>query len=382
LVNVLALDKLFYDFEFIHSYIGPQELKILAKKKDPKKAYQSLKDFYKQIDYEIKDEFPFFRKTYIKDFIRSVLVQVDFFVFKNNKLEFKNIVEDIHGSKLIPKFNIEYELEKLEKFINNLGYKSIIEFRKKDKKISFDNRRKLIQHINKIIYEFYEITLQKYSKIFSIDLNYIFEKSNIKIEESKIKAPCYYIYNGNYKAKVGLKLKKKYSDSYLRGFICHEVLPGHHFYYLVKQYLINNNKIDLINSMDTFYSPENIINEGLATNADLILNDKLDEKVLGLIKIEKFLHKIFYNIWHVYNIEKRSEINKNYCEILTQEIGFTKNLMAKRIKYFSNYEKYYAISYPIGLFYVEKYLKKLGLENLMFFYGQNSLNTIKKIYNE
>jgi hypothetical protein len=113
-------------------------------------------------------------------------------------------------------------------------------------------------------------------------------------------------------------------------------------------------------------------------NADLIFADKLDNQILLAIKLENFLHKLFYNAWFLVNIENKT-IDKTYFEILKDEIGFDEKIIDKRMNYYTMDEKYYAPSYPLGAYFVEKAIKELGIHNLDKIYLQHSTNTLKKL---
>lgn len=379
LVNILALEKGFEDYEFIHAYLGPPELKNKASKIDCKTAYNYLLNIYNELDTSIENVFPYFRRTYIEDLLKSVLLQADFFIFNKQGGEFDEIVETLQAFELIPSFNIEKELDELNKFSNKSGLKSVKDLKNHRQKILFKNKKELENYIAQVIDEFAGITSQKYSDIFGFDIKKLFSKSKIEVTSTKKDdPPCYYFYKEENKGVLGIKLKNQFTKEYIKSFICHEIIPGHHLYYLIKQYYIDNHSLDVINTLDTFYSPENIINEGLAVNADLIFGDFLDIGVLATIKIEKFLHKLFYNIWYLVNIENK-KIDKIYYDILKHEIGFPDELIEARIKYYTVDDKYYTPSYPIGTFFVEKAIEKIGTQNIPKLYFQNSLNTLIKM---
>ncbi|MFH1728278.1 MAG: hypothetical protein ABIA04_07660 [Pseudomonadota bacterium] len=379
--NILALSSSFEDYEFIHSYIGPKNIEHNASKISFKNAYRNLSSILYEINQSTTVVNLKHRETYFKDLLTSILTQADYFVNDYKNTSFKDTVEKLHGIKLIPKFNIEQELNKLNSHLYNLGYKNLEEFKNENRIVLFKNKNDLGNYVSKVISKYYEITSQKYSALFKLDLEKILSNSKIKIIESGPEDPtCYYHYDGNYQGTLGICIKSNLSDEFIKAFICHEVIPGHHLYYLIKQYQIDNSQIDLVGSIDTFYSPENMINEGLAVNSDLIFGDLLGSRVLITQKIEKFLHKLFYNMWYSKNIEEK-EISRKYFDILKNDMLFSDALIKQRTDYFTEDDKFYTPSYPIGSYYVENLIKKHGLNILPYLYYQHSLDSILHLTN-
>lgn len=366
LKNILSLEDHFDDYEFIHAYLGPEEYKI--KVNDPKIPYNYINNILINNDVAQTDEFPYFRKTYIKDFINSITKQAEFYIFKNDKLDFIKIIEGLFAVKLMPKFNLEEELNKTNKD----------DLKKINEKISFNSSEELKNYIDSVINTLSSKMITLYGKQIP-ELEKVIKLSKIDIvNNEEANPPCFYKYNGNYKGTVGFKFKNQYLKYYIDSFLMHEVMPGHHLYYLLRQNFVDTNKIDPIIYIDTFYSPENIINEGLAINTDLILNKGLDSSVSAMLKKEKLYHKVMYNCWYDLNINKKEA--DPICEhILCDNMGYSKAYKDSMVEYFTVSDKYYAPCYPIGGFVVEKAINVIGTDRLKYFYPQHSVSTINKL---
>ena len=113
LVNILALDKGFEEFEFIHSYLGDPAYKKQAAGISVAGGYEQLKTILKCGLNEIEDEYPYFRRTYIRDLVISVLSQADVFVFKNDPGSFQPFVERLQGFTTLPPYDLDLELSRV-----------------------------------------------------------------------------------------------------------------------------------------------------------------------------------------------------------------------------------------------------------------------------
>jgi hypothetical protein len=175
---------------------------------------------------------------------------------------------------------------------------------------------------------------------------------------------------------VGLVYSKNVSKKFLKGFVRHEGVPGHFLYYCIKQYLADNGKTDAVSLIDTFYSPENCLNEGLAVCSDLIFSKLIPPQERAEVEAEKLLHNIFYNLWYSLNIESR---NVSLEQKLLTEYFNLRGGPERLIKYFTKDERYYTPYYPYGIYYAQKYIPKIKKENIGFLYHQHSVNTLKKL---
>jgi hypothetical protein len=377
LINILALDKGFEEFEFIHSYLGPEQVQKLAADIPVKRAYLNLKELKNHVDEKFPDEFPYFRRTYVHDCIDSILAQTELFVFKKEPQFFKSFVERLLGMQTFPQFDLYQELECANQTIKKQGFKSIQDYQNGRQEIRFQHDHQLKACVRQIMKEQTAKVLKHAAPLFDFPIEDLLKKSKLCIESSKpVDPPCYYYYQGQFHGTVGLKMMKKYHKDYLTNFLAHEVLPGHHFYYLIKEHYLKSKKTDLLMSIDTFYSPENLINEGLAVNSDLLLEGNTDPYVVSMLCLEKLLHKIYHNAWYQVNVEK-NPINPEIEKIVSHEIGLKDASM--RIEYFTQEAKYYTPSYSHGIHYVEDIIKKQGKRVISYLYGQQSVNTLRKL---
>ncbi|MBF0106064.1 MAG: hypothetical protein HQM16_12145 [Deltaproteobacteria bacterium] len=374
LVNILALDRAFEKFEFIHAYFGPKQYLKEAKKIDPMDAYR----FLVQCKKKLNPKSDHIRELFVHDFLSSMIMQVEIFILKK-KHHMKTAAEALTGARLIRPFDIDAERHRLMAFLKGINIHSMEEFRKSKDEQVFDNYSKFKTYINNLFDIIAKKIITKYAGSFDIDLKQLFKKSTIRIVKTKPdEPPCYYHYDGNYRGTLGVGFKKKHSKAYLEAFFLHEVMPGHHFYYLIRQHKIDHKQnIDPLFFIDPFYSPENIVNEGLATNGDLILEDLTDNITLAGIKCEKTLHRCFYNMWYAKNIANKP-FDKNCISLLKHTFKMPPHEMKARIQYFTRDEKYYAPSYPLGIHYLRKLITQAGAAKLHLFYDQNSVRTLQK----
>jgi hypothetical protein len=376
LINILAIDKAIEDYEFIHTYLGPEEFLREAAAIKVDAAYSFLGRVLEELDGTSGDTLPPYRRIYFHDLIRSVLTQIECFVFKQEKTSFKESIECLIGTSICPKFDIEAELNRLIGFLNQIGYPSLPSFRNRKKKVvEFEHEEALSTYLNQLIDVLTRMTLNRYQPLFPLDLAGVLEKSQLALEFTSGEPPCYYYYRKAYQGIVGVTFHRVLSEIDLKNFIAHEVIPGHHFYYLLKQAELDQGTTDLISSLDIYYSPENIINEGIAMNSDLIFEGLLEDEVVAAQKIEKFFHKIFYNSWYNVNIEN-IPVDPFYVMILRKEFNFAYDLIDVRMNYFTREAKFYTPCYPVGSSYVEQLIQRFGISVLPKLYNQHSVNTI------
>lgn len=381
--NILAVERHIKEYELIHAYFGPPRILKEAKKIKIKDAYNYLLNIRGKLKNFIPDRFPHFRKTYYEDLINSVLAQTELFVFnKKKKHKIKEAVEAFFAVKLPPPFNLEAERIKMFAELKSAGYLSIKQFSESANPLYFKDLADFKGFIDKEIKRSFKMIKNGFGKNFKADLEEVFSKSKLFVEvPGRDMPPCYYYYKSKYRGATAVDLKKKLSDVYIKSFVAHEISPGHHFYYLVRENMYKNKKIDIAASLDTFYAPETIINEGLAMSVDVLFDDILERsvKIKGLA--EKYFHRVLYNIWYSYFILKKSY--KKYTHILFKDFLLKKDDVKFWINYYiGNDWKYYAPSYAVGSYYVDKFLNKYGTQNAHYLYGQQSVNTLKKLERE
>ncbi|MFH1453122.1 MAG: hypothetical protein ABIH00_03985 [Armatimonadota bacterium] len=379
LENILAFDCHIKDYELIHTYFGTEKLLMHSKKIKPADARDNLIKLKKDLKNGFPDKYPCFRRTYCGDLIDSVLAQVDIFVFGNKKkYTVKKAVENLFAVKLPGLFNFKDVKKNLAAELKKEGFSSIADFRARGRKVKFKDFDDFKRFARGEVKKSFSKIKRSFGRHIPVDLKKLFSKFDLIIEKPRKGYPeCYYYYKGGYRGVAGLRFKKELGSAYIKGLIAHEISPGHHFYYIIKESLYRDRKADMLSCLDTFYSPETIINEGLAMSVDILFEGVLDGEVKIKGLTEKYFHKVLYNIWYSRFVLKKKY--KKYEDILYGEFGFSKKEVNFWIGFYLGEDwRYYAVSYAIGSHYVDSFLKKHGLKSAKYLYSQQSLNTLKK----
>lgn len=377
LQNILAVDKAFTEYEFIHTYLGPKELEKDAAGIAVDDAEAFLRQALIRVSQEVADTFPHYRKTYSTNLLQSVLAQLDIFVH-HRPCDIRGAVETFMAMQLPPPFAIDAELQQLVDFVNRQGFSSIRDFKSKKRELRFPDFAALHEHLSHLLADFTALTLQRYQPLFTLPLDVIAQQSRVTIEPAQEIHPCYYRYDGHYQGVVGLQAKDRYTEAYLKNFLFHEVIPGHHWYYLIKQHLLDTQEEDALSGLDTYYSPENVINEGLAMNADIIFGALLEPDIVISLRLEKFLHKILYNGWYFTHI-LHEEAPSAYRRVMQEEIGMSAAGIENKWNYYVHEQKYYIPCYPAGVCAVAQFLDKFTMRALPHLYNQHSIATLAQL---
>jgi hypothetical protein len=376
LLNLLALDKGFEQYEFYHCFLGGKNTIKKASSINFGDAYLFLKNTLADIDrLDISDGFPYYRKTYIKDLLACVIAQADKFVY-NRKIRFVKLEEALTASPILPPFDIARSFAAADKKIKALGFGDIRAFRRLEAERV--NGFKEVKKYSRLCVEEFLQAAVSYAPLFKqFDLKAIINKMQIKIVNEAVNgSPCFFKYEGNYKGTMGLARTKDVSKPFLRGFVMHEGVPGHFLYYCIKQYLADSGLGDALTLLDTFYSPENCLNEGLAVCSHLVFDRLVAPWQRASTEAEKVLHQIFYNLWRSANISMaETSLERRLLARDFNLLGGPERLT----KYFVKNEKYYTPYYPYGIYYGENIIPKIKKENLGFLYQQHSVNTLKKL---
>ena len=309
---------------------------------------------------------------YYSNFIKSILIQIELFIY-NKKLNFSSSIKDLLSVNLVKPFDLKKQFFYLQNLVQKQGFLSIKDYREKDSRrtIRFKNLTQLKKYVLSLFEKKLDILCNLDSK-YKIPFSTILNQSRFIIKSSK-DISCYYRYLGNYQGELGICILNEYKISFLKTFLSHECLPGHHLYYLIRQHYIENNDCDLLYCLDTYYSPENAINEGLAVCSSLIFKETLDPDCLLQVELEKFMHKFFYNGWYNKNISKLDSFNEDKKFILN-EIGTNPKKLQEQCKYFFTTNKYYTPTYVLGIDYIEKNISKIKTSNYKKLYNQHCCN--------
>ncbi|EKD50890.1 MAG: hypothetical protein ACD_62C00400G0004 [uncultured bacterium] len=381
LLNILALDKGFEEFEFIHSYLGPPIIRKLSAKIPVKMAYENLHTLRELVRSDFDDEPPFYRATYVDDLIQSVLAQTEYFVLGVRSDSTKSLAERFLGFETLPPYDLGEELRVLREGLDDYGYGSVGEYRKARQLLTFASPQQLSRYVHRLCDELSLRIKNRLAPLFHFDMAPLLNRSQLRVTATKKDdPPCFYRYLGDFHGMVGLSVKKNYFRDYLENFITHEILPGHHFYYLVKQQYLNSGTGDALMAIDTYYSPENLINEGLAVNSDLLFGEAWDARTSCTLAIDKYLHKIYHNAWHALNVSC-GRPDPLCQDILESEFGLSRVEALTRLNYFTQEARWYTPSYSQGIHHVGHFINACGRALVPLLYGQHSVNTLKKLEN-
>ena len=379
-LNVLALDKAFTDYELFHAYLGPRRLRERAARIPVARARQALERLREDLETAgIPDEAPDYRRTYYRDFLGCVLAQVDTFVLRRRGRPFAQRVESLMAAPVPRPFALEAGLRRLKAELREAGFRSVQEYRRAKKQVRFQRRTQLADYVYAIVDDVTAQLTRRGAPAFPADLRRLLSLSRLRVVAPRAdEPPCFYRYEGNYRGTLGLALERDFSEPFVRAFVLHEAMPGHHLYYLLKQDQLDRGGADILAGTDTFYSPENPINEGLAVCADMSFGRMLDPMTHLGVQVEKFLHRVFYNAWHQVNVA-RSRLDARLLRLLREELDFAEPVLRQKLAYHTRSARYYTPVYSLGIAAVERLAPVLGPERLHLLYRQHSINTLRKL---
>ncbi|MCX5797057.1 MAG: hypothetical protein NTY77_16310 [Elusimicrobia bacterium] len=373
LVNILALDRAFKDFEFLHVCLAPERLRRRAARIPPARALARLRELQALLDSSgLSDEAPRFRRTYARDLLACVIAQAEVFVFKKRR-PFPETVRRLLAAELIAPFDLERELARFRALLRGQGFSSAAEFSRSKRKVRFSSRRRLSDYV----LGFVDRTAAKLGG----RLRRLVCEGELRVAvPGRGDPPCFYRYEGGGRGTLGIALETEFTENFLHNFVSHEAVPGHHLYYLLKQRRVDRGRTDALDLVDTYYSPENAVNEGLAVNSDRLYGPVLDDSSQLSAQVEKFLHRVFYNCWHRVNIARRPP-EALALDILRRELGYSEAVIRGRLRYHVRQARYYSPVYPIGIRAVEQAARRLSRRELPQLYAQQSVSTLEKWLN-
>lgn len=370
LVNILALDRVFRAYEFIHVSLAPARLAAAAARIQPARALARLRGLESELESSgLADEAPRFRRTYARDLLRCVIAQAETFVYKK-KRGFPDTVRSLMAAPVLEPFDLERELSRFRALLRGGGFRSVAEFNRSKRQVRFSSRRQLADYVLGFVD-------QVAARLGS--LRALISRGELRIAvPQKGDPPCFYRYDGRGRGTLGIALETEFTENFLHNFVSHEAVPGHHLYYLIKQRRVDEGRTDALDLVDTYYSPENAVNEGLAVNSDRLYGQVLDDSSQLSAQVEKFLHKVFHNCWHRVNIQGRPP-EALALAILRQEMGYPESRVRQRLRYHVRQARYYSPVYPIGIAAVERAARRLSRRELPALYAQQSVSTLDKL---
>ena len=378
-LNVLALNKAFKGYELFHAYLGPRRLRERAARIPVARARGALEELLEGLDAAaIPDEAPDYRRTYYRDYLHCVLAQLDTFVFRRRR-PFPETLASLMASPVPRPFRLQADLAPLKAELRRAGFRSIHEYRKARAPVRFQRRAQLADYVYEIVDEVTTQLTRRGAPPFPGGLRRLLARSRLRVVIPRPdEPPCFYRYDGDYRGTLGVALDRDFSAPVVRAFVLHEVIPGHHLYYMLKQDQIDRGDADALVGADTFYSPENPVNEGLAVCADMSFGPMLDPMTHLGVQVEKFLHRVVYNAWHQVNVG-RSRTDARLLRLLREEVGFKEAEIRQKLAYHTRSARYYTPVYPVGIVAVERTAPLLGPDRLFLLYRQHSANTLRKL---
>ncbi len=375
---ILSLQDFFEDYELIHIYMGNHQVP------DSIRSFEELKKQLQcmllRVREEVPDEFPHYRATYFEDFITSIVCQIEYFLEKQYTDDMNAIIYALYAldENSIKPFDLSASYDACNMLLKNAHIHSFEEFHNKKTRQTF-TRNELSKHIKKIASVLIRETYVRYNgylhNLKEILPQNIYQQITVNFYK-KGSPPCYYQYQGNYKGEIGLAIQDNFKDTYLFQFLCHECIPGHHLYYLLKERAVEVGGDDLF-ALDTFYSPENLINEGLATTTYLMLQDAVPPLIRIDMEIEKIFHRGIYNCWYDYYFQQKNNV-ENYIAFFA-DLGLPGDMTLPHINYFLHELPLYTPSYAKGQFLIEDFINQHGESSIKYCYNQHSPRSLRKV---
>lgn len=384
LVYALRLQRFTRKYSFIKNYYGPKRYLELAKILSLDEIYKFFTDLQNHPEKleSISDEPPYFRRTYHKNFIDSIIMQIDWFIYKK-KLSMSQILPTLMGClELHPLFDIEVEIEKLHKTLFKYGYISLDEYRThRNSKMTDTTSRdyfksKLYQFIDKkidsLIYETAEYDFPFYD---------LFERSKLKIEFSDHVLNNFYTYTGYNTGLLEFTPIKQIQTQIVKFLLLQEGVPGKHLYSLFRQYIcdhkISNIPEDALIYLEPKFSPEKIYCDALPVCCKLLFPKLVDDDAYLDFEFEKLYIKIFYNGWYHRFIEKNRSILQ-YIDFVSTHMNIGRNILKVKMRNTFDESKYSIGFIAVGIDMIESSVTSFNSNDMLQFFYQQSYESITK----
>ncbi|MBF0443706.1 MAG: hypothetical protein HQK54_17495, partial [Oligoflexales bacterium] len=256
---VVGLEDFFDGYELLHANLTGLRHTL----EDPDEAIRFLQGINEADLAVFDDEFPAFRRTYIRGLISSILAQCRYFLpGLNPGHPVQRKVESLFSTSLPPPVDLESAW--------NLVCEDRMKIKAGGTDFSENLKTPLIIPEGRFEkYPFSKRLRKRLERVFG-DLPF-WHRMHVSLESPDEGTPsCFYYYQGNYRGIIGHDSPMDgQPDKDLSAFLFHETVPGHHFYYCLREYSWRKGKADIIQTIDPFYSPETPVNEGIATCIDL-----------------------------------------------------------------------------------------------------------------
>lgn len=369
-VLALSADEAVKDKGVVFHYYGPCDLKRRARRHAKEGLRAIINDTHfleEEINEKIEDKFPFFRRTYLLSQVKSL---------RNLLLlgDAKPVGEKlVHAVNNILGVNVQRPYDTA-----GIGKK-------------FSNGHNVYGNSPKITYEIIRGWIEELTGRFKSDMVHrlfrgrdfetFLNKSAVAVARAKKGyPPDYYVYKGGGRGLMYMSDDYRKDKVTAMRTIMHELCPGHHIYYLYREFLLEEGFVDESAVLDLIYSPETPISEGIAENAFLYLDmdDRgLFRRIKNAVHLDQFRKKVLYNAWHRLFIEG-NVTKKAAAEYLAEEGGFAKDKAKIWIKFIDDWRIYYP-AYPLGADRIRQDRKKFPRQAMFYLYTPKSIPVLDKL---
>lgn len=320
----------------------------------------------------IRDVAPVYRRTYLLSQIRSLK---GLLLYGEKKLvgdELKNAVEETLGMKLRKPYNMKSIRAEEDAVFTKHGVKTYSSFKsdRSSRETKNITEADLMDSIRQLK-SFCRTDILPYlfrGDVFAAH----FEASEVKVAKPDDGyPPCYYVYNGEGRGTISLTDDHhKKNDLIATRTLLHELMPGHHLYYLYREMLYKLGLLDEEATIDLLYSAETPVNEGIAETA-LFCLDSMPDDMRRDVEIatahEHFCKRSLYNVWyHRYILQDMTA--EEAVQFLKDETVFEPNENIERWLDFVDSWRLYYPSYPLGTDAVKDYLRRNPKDGLKYLY--------------
>ncbi len=385
LVYTLSLKHYVKKSFLIKNYYGPDIYNNLSKLITLNQTY----DFFKSLNVnpesldEIPDTYPFFRRTYYKNFINSMLMQIELFVHKRTHLAPPDIMSSlIGGHKVAPLFNPEQEFEKTKSILQKYGFKTLDDYRiyrnqyKMEKLPSSTLKFLLCGFYEEIVDRLIQETAE-----YNFPFSDLFEKSFLSINPMKDQKENFYNYNNYGRGSIGIYTHPNIDQSYIKTCMLKETVPGKHLYTLIRQYLCDHASKDIpqdaLRFVEPMFSPERIFHDSIPFCSKLLFPKLVDTESYLAFEIEKLYCKLIYNAWY-YRFIDRSKSSAKYLEFVSKILNIEERHLKFKTRRLFEDSRYTMAFVPYGIYLIEESITHCTTNSVIWFFTQESVDTLDR----
>ena len=385
LVHTLCIYYYCKKYIFTKNYYGPIHYIELARRLNLDEVYsffKNLQDHPEQLE-EISDNYPFFRRTYHRDFIDSILIQIDLFIYKKHLTPAQVMPALIGCTAVLSPFNIDVEIESTLSTMRKYGISSIRSY------LNFYNNKKIRTHpryyFKSMLYRFFERNVDQLIRetaTYNFPFYDLFEHSSLTIHLSDSIRNNFYSYTDCGRGTFGFCTRGIPSISYVKTSMLKETVPGKHLYTLLREFFSNNRPkympLDALTYLEPELSPEKLYSDSLPFCAKLLFPKMVDLESYLALEMEKLYCKLMYNGWYYRYIDRTNSVAK-YFNYIAKLINIDNTHLKFKAKQLFEMSKYSMAFIPCGIYLIENIIRRCTTGNILWFYNQQSYGTIEKL---